>query len=131
MATSYDLNITRGSDFSVRLSVKDSAGAAYNLSGYSTSGVAKYRYSSSEALVNLSPVIISGVSGASYSSGIIDINVSGTATTGVPIIQGVYDIEIYSGSYHEKVIQGKINVLPEVTSPLTTGLDYNASGNYY
>ena len=131
MATSYDLNITRGSDFSVRLNVKDASGSAYNLSGYSASGVAKYRYSSMEPLIDLSPVIVSGSNGASYASGMIDINVSGTNTTGVPIVQGVYDVEIYSGSYHEKVIRGKINILPEVTSPLTTGVDYNASGNYY
>tara|TARA_Y100001938_G_scaffold128114_1_gene181592 strand:+ start:263 stop:658 length:396 start_codon:yes stop_codon:yes gene_type:complete len=131
MATSYDLNITRGSDFSVRLSVKDSNGAAYNLSGYSTSGVAKYRYSDSNPIVSLSPVIVSGSGGSTLASGLIDINISGTATTGIPIVQGVYDVEIYKGTYHEKVIQGKINILPEVTSPLTTGHDYTASGKYY
>ena len=131
MATSYDLNIIRGSDFSVRLNVKDSNGGAYNLSGYSVSGVAKYRYSSSNPLIDLSPVIVSGVNGASYVNGMIDVNVFGTATTGVPIVQGVYDIEIYKGSYHEKVIHGKLNVLPEVTSPLTSGSNYNASGSYY
>lgn len=127
MATSYDLNITRGSDFSVRLSVKDSAGAAYNLSGYSTSGVAKYRYSDSVPILSLSPTIVPG----SEAAGLIDLKISGTATTGIPIVQGVYDVEIYSGSYHEKVIKGKINVLPEVTSPLTTGSNYTATGNYY
>lgn len=129
MATSYDLNVTRGSDFSVRLNVKDSAGGAYNLSGYSVSGVAKYRYSSSNSLLDLSPVIVSGTNGSLYASGIIDVNVSGTNTTGVPIVQGIYDIEIYKGTYHEKVIKGKINILPEVTSPLTS--EYTESGNYY
>ena len=130
MATSYDLNITRGSDFSVRLSVKDSEGTAYNLSGYSTSGVVKYRYSDSNSLLDLSPVIVSGTAGSYYASGLIDINVSGTATTGVPITEAVYDVEIYKDSYHEKVIRGKVNILPEVTSPLTSGDGYNATGNY-
>lgn len=131
MATSYDLNITRGSDFSVRLNVKDSSGGAYNLSGYSVSGVAKYRYSSANPLLNLSPEIVSGTNGSLYASGIIDVKVSGTSTTGTPIVQGVYDIEIYSGTYHEKVIRGKINVLPEVTSPLTIVNNFSASGDYY
>ena len=69
MATSYDLNITRGSDFSVRLSVKDSAGAAYNLSGYSTSGVAKYRYSDSTPILSLSPTIVPGSEAAEPRTG--------------------------------------------------------------
>lgn len=130
MPTNYDLNITRGSDFSVRLSVKDSVGNPYNLSGYQTSGVVKYRYSDSNSFINLSPVIVSGVAGAFYASGLIDLSVSGTTTTGVPITQGVYDVEIYSGSFHEKVVYGKVNILPEVTSPLTSGDGYTATGNY-
>ncbi len=130
MATSYDLNLTRGSDFSVRLNVKDSAGSPYNLSGYSASGIIKNKYSDSSALLDLSPVIVSGTAGAYYASGLIDINISGTTTTGVPITQAVYDVEIYKGSYHEKVIRGKVNILPEVTSPLTSGDGYNATGNY-
>jgi hypothetical protein len=130
MATNYDLNLTRGSDFSVRLSVKDSAGAPYNLSGYNTSGIVKNKYSDNNSLLDLSPVIVSGTAGAYYASGLIDINVFGTATTGVPITQAVYDVEIYKDSYHEKVIRGKMNILPEVTSPLTSGVGYTATGNY-
>ncbi len=130
MATNYDLNLTRGSDFSVRLSVKDSAGSPYNLSGYSTSGVVKNKYSDSNSILDLSPVIVSGTAGAYYASGLIDINVSGAITTGIPITQAVYDVEIYKDSYHEKVIRGKMNILPEVTSPLTSGDGYNATGNY-
>ena len=130
MATSYDLNLTRGSDFSVRLSVKDSGGAPYNLSGYSTSGVVKSKYSDVNSLLNLSPEIVSGTAGAFYASGFIDIKVSGTLTTGIPITQAVYDVEIYSGTYHEKVINGKMNILPEVTSPLASGDNYKATGNY-
>ena len=84
MPTNYDLNITRGSDFSVRLSVKDSAGSPYNLSGYQTSGVVKYRYSDSNSFINLSPVIVSGVAGAYYASGLIDLSVSGICLIDTP-----------------------------------------------
>lgn len=124
MATSYDLNLTRGSDFSVRLTVKDTAGAVFNLSGYTTTGVAKFRYGASGSLLNLGASVRSGFE----ASGHIDLAVTADDLTGIPITQGVYDIEIYSGTYHEKVINGYVNVFPEVTRQTTTG--YNKTGSY-
>ena len=131
MATSYDLNVTRGSNFSVRLSVKDEAGASYDLSGYSASGSAKCKYSSSGNLIELNPVIVSGYGGTAYESGLIDIVISGDMTTGLPIIQGVYDVEIYSGTLHQKVINGFINIYPEVTRDEAASGVYTASGTYF
>ena len=128
MATSYDLNVDRGSYFSVRLAVKDSTGSAYNLSGYSTSGYAKFRYSSSGSLANLNPTVVSGDAGSLYASGYIDLYLAANSTTGVPITQGVYDVEIYSGTYHEKVIKGYINVIPEVTRLANS--EFTKSGKY-
>lgn len=129
MATSYDLNVTRGSNFSVRLAVKDDNGASYNLTGHSASGSAKFRYSSSGNLIELNPTIVSGAAGSSYVSGLIDVVISGDSTTGLPITQGVYDIEIYSGSFHQKVINGYMNIYPEVTR--NEGATYTASGKYF
>ena len=45
MATSYDLNVTQGSTFNVRLTTKDSNGSALNLSGYGVSGYIRNKYS--------------------------------------------------------------------------------------
>ena len=124
MAKSYDLNLTRGSDFSVRITVKDTGGDPFNLSGYTTTGVAKFRYGSSGALLNLGASIRTGFE----ASGHIDLSVTANNLTGIPVTQGVYDIEIYSGTYHEKVIKGYVNVFPEVTRPSTSG--YNKTGSY-
>ena len=60
MATVYNFSATQGSQLSVRLNVKDASGDAINLSGYSSRGVVKYRYSSTNTLVDLDPTIVSG-----------------------------------------------------------------------
>jgi len=111
MATNYDLNITQGSKYEVRLVAKDENGAAINLSGYAISGLVKNQYSDTTSILDLKP---SGVAGF-IASGYIDIKLNGADTTGLPITQGVYDIEIYSGTYVEKLIYGYANILPEVT----------------
>ena len=122
MPTNYDLNITRGSDFSVRLSVKDSVGNPYNLSGYQTSGVVKYRYSSTGSLVNLDPTIVTGTTGGAYQSGLVDVYLSGSETATLPIGEFVYDIEKYpSGASNaegavDKILAGDFLVYPQVTT---------------
>ena len=112
MATNYDLNITQGSQFEVTLRAKDSAGNGIDLTNYTASGFAKYRYSDTGVLLNLNPAPRTGDAGA---SGYLDIVLSGVHTKDVPVVQAVYDIEIYSGEYHEKLIYGYVNILPEVT----------------
>ncbi len=112
MATNYNLNITRGSEFSVRLAAKDDLGQVINLSGYSTKGYVKYRYSNTGYLLDLNPTVVAGYEASGY----IDIYLSGAQTTGVPIVQGVYDIEINSGTYVNKLINGYASFYPEVTA---------------
>ena len=51
MATSVDLNILQGATFSARIAVTDSTGAAINLSGYTTRGWGKHRYSDTNKLL--------------------------------------------------------------------------------
>jgi len=112
MATNFDLNITQGSKFDVRLVAKAEDGSPIDLTTYSVSGVVKNKYSDTTPILDLNP---SGVAGF-LTSGYIDITLKGSDTTGTPITQGVYDIEIYSGEYVEKLIYGYANILPEVTS---------------
>jgi hypothetical protein len=46
----------------------------------------------------------------------IDIKLTAAQTSALPVMQGVYDIELYSGTYANKPIKGLFNVLPEVTT---------------
>ena len=110
MATNYNLNITRGSNFSVRLIAKDENGTPINLSGYSANAQVRHHYSSTGVLLDLSPTPVEP-----KASGYIDIYLSGTQTSGVPIVQGVYDLEISAGSYTNKLIKGYANIFPEVS----------------
>jgi len=110
MATNYNLNITRGSEFSVRLVAKDDNGATIDLTNYSTKGVVKNKYSDTTVLLDLAPTI------ANASAGYIDITLSGAQTIAMPITQAVYDIEIYNGTYANKLIHGYVNFYPEVTT---------------
>jgi len=111
MATNYNLNITRGSNFSIRLVAKDENSLPINLSGYSARSYVKHHYSSTGVLLDLNPTPVEPLA-----SGYIDITLSGAQTTGVPIVQGVYDLEIFSGTYVDKLIKGYANIFPEVTS---------------
>ncbi len=119
MATTYDFNITQGAEFSTTFEVKNAGGTPYNLSGdngYKLSGVAKVSYGASNALIDLNP---SGVDGF-LTSGRFNVTLYASQTQDLPVCQGVYGIEIYSGSgveqFVEKAVNGKFNVFPEVTN---------------
>ena len=112
MATNYNLNITQGSDFDIRLAAKDENGSPIDLTAYSVSGHAKHKFSDASNLLDLSPSRVDSF----YESGYIDIKIPAATSKTLPIVQGVYDVEIYSGTYHQKIIQGRVNIFPEVTS---------------
>ena len=116
MAAIYDFNITQGSQFDVRLTINDENGAALNLSGYNARGYLKHRYSDTGNLLDLSPTIVSGSDGLYPVSGLIDVSLLASQTSTLPVVQGVYDVEIYKGAYVDKVIKGVANIHPEVTN---------------
>tara|TARA_Y100000590_G_C15656210_1_gene990726 strand:- start:126 stop:464 length:339 start_codon:yes stop_codon:yes gene_type:complete len=111
MATRYDLEIVRGSTYTVRIAAKDDDGVAIDLTDYTVSGQARANYSSSDILLNLNPSIVSG----EETNGYIDINISAATTAALPIDQAVYDIEIYSSTNSEKIMSGYLDISPEVT----------------
>jgi len=112
MATDYDLKITQGSDYSIRLNLKESDGSLINLSGYSVSGLIKHRYSDSTTIINLSPDVV-----GDGTSGIVDIKLTPTETSSLPVMEGVYDVEKYNSDHSSisKILKGKVLVYPEVT----------------
>ena len=122
MASTYNFNVTQGSEFFVRFQVKDSGDSPYVLSdpyegttGYGVSGIAKHRYGETGLLIDLKP---SGVSGLAQ-SGYFDVKLYAAQTQDLPIVQGVYGIEIYSGTgpgqFVDKAVKGQFNIYPEVT----------------
>jgi len=115
MATTYDLNITQGSSFNIRLTAKDTAGNYINLSGYNVSGYIRNRYSDTSYLLDMEPAMVSGGNPDAIFSGLVDIALHPTGTAALPITQAMYDIEVYKGSTVIKLLNGKANVHPEST----------------
>lgn len=112
MAAEYDLNITRGSQFSVRLIAQNDDGTPLNLSGHGVRGFVRNTYTS-PVLIDLNPQKVAGLEASGY----IDILLTAAQTSGVPITEAVYDIEVYAtgSAYAEKLIKGYADILPEVT----------------
>jgi hypothetical protein len=112
MASHYDLNITQGNTFSVRLIAVDLNGTAFNLTNWSVRGHAKLKFSESDVLIDLQPTKV-----APYSQGLIDINIPATFTKDLPITEGVFDIEMYDDTgFVDKLIKGYVRIYPEVTN---------------
>ena len=111
MAAHYDLNITQGTSFTVRLVAQDTNGNAIDLSYWNVRGYAKVKFSESNLLVDLNPQKVSP-----NSDGLIDIQLSAATTATLPVTEGVYDVEIYDSSgYVDKIIAGYIRIYPETT----------------
>lgn len=111
-----DINLKQGETFSVRLVLSDESGTPINLSGYSVSGAAKYRYNNSGFYINLNPSVVSGVSGELFPSGYIDINLASTITATFPVVEANYEIKrINSVGDKTRTLYGNLRVLPGVT----------------
>ena len=111
MAAHYDLNITQGSSFTVRLVAQDTSGIVIDLTNWNVRGYAKIKYSEANLLVDLNPQKVSP-----NSNGYIDIQLTAATTATLPVTEGVYDVEIYDSSgYVDKVVAGYIRVYPETT----------------
>ena len=112
MAAHFDLNITKGSSFSVRLIALDDNGSAIDLTSWSLRGVAKFRYSSASHLIDLNPQKVAN----HFADGFIDVNLTAAQTEVLPVIEGVYDVEMYDGAgFVKKLILGYVRVYPEAT----------------
>ena len=59
MAAHYDLNITKGSSFTVRLVTQDTNGSVIDLTNWNVRGYAKIKYSEANLLVDLNPQKVS------------------------------------------------------------------------
>tara|TARA_B100000676_G_scaffold209470_1_gene205685 strand:+ start:5172 stop:5510 length:339 start_codon:yes stop_codon:yes gene_type:complete len=111
MATKYDLEITQGTKYSARIGALNDDGSVINLNGYSLSGQIRHSYGSTGKLLDLSLTPTAGME----SSGHFDLEITAVQSSALPVVKGVYDIELHSGVYSSRLIYGYVNVYPEVT----------------
>jgi hypothetical protein len=114
MATFYNITGYQGDYLQLTLNLKDSNGAAVNLSGYGVRGQVRASYGSTGVLLDLNPTI----SGNGL-SGIVSINVNSYISADLPVSDHIYDIERYPSGVLTgnsiKLMRGKFTILPEVT----------------
>ena len=107
MLQSSGITILQGSNYSGVFSAKDDAGNYWDLHGWTGQAYLRYQYSSG-VLFNFGTPILT------YPSG-IDLTMPATGTAALPIVLGVYDIEIVSGSNIHRVFGERATVSPEAT----------------
>jgi hypothetical protein len=110
--TTYDLDIIAGSSANFLVSATDQNSTIINLNGYNVRGAAKAKFSDSSYVINFNPTIYSAV------SGIVQIFLSGSQTSGLPISQIPYELEVASSGEVTvtKFLKGYLNIFPEITN---------------
>lgn len=109
MSGKYNITVLQGTTFTLNGQMKlGSTGAPRNLTDYSISGSFRKEYNSTSATQFTCSIV-------TPTSGSFKVELSPSASSAISASDYVYDIEIYSGSYTERVLQGKLFIDPEVT----------------
>ena len=107
-AGKYNIKIDQGSDFSLQLTVQED-GAAKNLTGFS-------------ARAQMGPTIDSSTLTATFTctisnaaNGILTMALANTVTDDIDVGQYFYDLELFTGTTSQRLIEGTVTVAGEVT----------------
>ena len=124
-AGNYTFTIEQGATTDFEVVWTDSAGSRVDLSAYSARMQIRSDYGSSGTLyASLTSTVssdgtglnLSGSSGNNpMSSGSIGIVISAASTSAFTFDEARYDIEMVSGSYVTRLLQGKVKLSKEVT----------------
>ena len=112
MAAIANLTLDQGATFNSDVTVKDSNGNAFNLTGYTASAKMAKGYSSTRTRTSLTCTISTPAT-----SGIVTLALTADQTTSLEDGRYVYDLEILqtSSSTVTRVIEGIITVRPQVS----------------
>ena len=107
-AGKYNITIDQGSDFSIQLTVKE-GDTAKNLTGYSARAQLRPTQTSS----TLSATFTCAITNAS--GGVLTMSLPYSTTAGLSGGKYFYDLEIFTGSVVQRLIQGNATVTANVT----------------
>jgi len=113
MAATANLRIDQGASFSSDVTVKDSNGEVFDLTGYTAAAKMALGYASTRTRVTMTTTI------GSPTAGVITLSLSASQTTDLEApARYVYDVEITrtSDSNVTRVIEGIITTHPNVTT---------------
>jgi hypothetical protein len=114
MSGYQDLFLSQGDTFTTQLTLDDSYGNPYNLTGFKIGAQARTSYYTA----NASLIFTTSISDAN--NGVIQLSANSATTANVPTKTLVYDVLIKDTSNNvTKVLEGRVFVDPTVT-PLTS-----------
>ncbi len=112
MAAIANLTIDQGASFSSDVTLKDRSNNLFDLTGYKASAKMAKGYSSTRTRVEMTTTIASDPA-----TGVVTLSLSSTQTAALDApARYVYDLEVTSGAQVTRVIEGIINVRPNVTT---------------
>lgn len=121
----YNLLIEQGATFEIELQYKDSNGVVVDLTGYSGRLQIRPSVGSPTAYLCLSSSLQPDGTGLNFSgsngstpptSGSIGVYISAATSSLLTFNTGVYDLEIQSGSFVTRLLQGNVQLSKEVTT---------------
>ena len=121
----YNLLIEQGATFEIELQYKDSNGVVVDLTGYSGRLQIRPSIGSPTAYLCLSSSLQPDGTGLNFSgsngstpptSGSIGVYISAATSSMLTFNTGVYDLEIASGSFVTRLLQGNVQLSKEVTT---------------
>jgi hypothetical protein len=110
---SKDLTIYQGATFSQVIYLKNPDGTAVNLTGYAARMQAREEVYSANYYLNLTTE--NGGIAIDATAGKITLNMAAADTAQLKISEGVYDLEIVSGSNVSRILSGGLILSLEVT----------------
>jgi hypothetical protein len=121
----YNLLIEQGATYTLELQYKDSNGAIVDLTGYSGRLQIRPSIGSPTVYLCLSSSLNPDGTGLNFSgsngttpptSGSIGVYISATTSSMLTFDTGVYDLEIQSGTFVTRLLQGNVQLSKEVTT---------------
>ena len=107
-AGTYNITIDQGSDFSLQLTIQE-GGSAKDLTGFSVRGQLRPTIDSSTLTASFTGTVTDA------SNGICTISLPYTTTDDISAGSYQYDVELYTASTVQRLIQGTATVKGEVT----------------
>jgi len=120
----YSFIIEQGSTLNLELQYKDSSGTPINLTDYSGKMQIRPSVASSTIYITLSSSLDIDGTGLNFSgsngqtppsSGSIGVYISAASSSLLNFDTAVYDLELYSGSYVTRILEGQVKLSKEVT----------------
>lgn len=109
----YNFTIYQGATFNRVLTWKDSNNTAVNLTGYTARMMIRDCLESDAPFITLTTenggITLGGAAGT------ITLSISATATAAITQSQGVYDLELVTGSTVTRLLEGAVTISKEVT----------------